>query len=61
MSSTVSPAFLVGSTTGALYLVSADGTTAVSISQADYEVFVYNGYPVYEVSQDFVAGLRVVA
>ena len=55
-----SPAFLCGTEAGNLYLVSADCTTAILISEADYEVFVFNNYPVYEISESLIRSLKTV-
>ena len=55
-----SPSFLCGSSDGRLYLVGADGTTAVAISQADFDVLSYNGVPTYELSDAFINALRNV-
>ena len=53
------PAFICGNSLGKLFVVSADCTSAISISQADFNTFAYNNYPTYELSDALINSLPV--
>jgi len=52
--------FLVGSSTGLLYLVDASGQSAVALNAADFDTFRSAGWPVIEVTDAYIGCLKNV-